>query len=533
MSRTQFVARVAWSVSCVVLLHAQACSCGPPIEVVDGGPIDAAPDDDVGRDASTPPGPDAACGSGTGQIGDHCRSGATAACASGSDCIDLSARSHDVESVFGYRQGGDDDVAHPGYPLARDVVDPLASAPFNAAAGTLCAAQCDASLRTDPCGACTSCETTLTQMPLVAAFGGARVLFGTAAAYGASTGVCRLDCTWSPTSRGDECPSEMACDAFGSVCIEACTTDNECNTNYGVTYEGEVVTVLDTAHPRACNPTTGRCEDVGTTGASVGDACESSDACAPGTGVCLAGGRCAEFGCASPDTSASTCASGAGVCLSVNQTSHPQTLCLQGCAASSDCGAGNVCTPFGGGFAIGAFTGYCLGICHADDECIGSEACTDGTTVDATGATVATPGQCVPRCTGVGEVGAASGGCDATEMCVADHAGAAYGHCAPADHFCGEPDTRSLPAADPECATGWVCDELLAGLPAQHELVADGHCTPACASDADCTGATTCVLAGALAGLCRDACTSDTDCTAPRVCDTTLGACVEAAPPPP
>jgi hypothetical protein len=365
-------------------------------------------------------------------------------------------------------------------------------------------------------------------MPLVAALGGARQLFGAGATFGATTGVCRIDCTWRPGERGAECPDDsFTCDAFGAVCVEACTSDVECNTTFGVTYAGELVTTIDDALGAHCNHTTGRCETAGTTGATVGTPCASSIDCAADVGVCVAGGLCAELGCPNPGTTASTCAGGAGVCLPTSATSHPSALCLLGCDVAADCAAGNTCVLFGPGLRIGTHAGYCLGVCDTDDQCAASETCTDG--VGAAGAP--TPGQCRPRCTGVGLVGAASGGCAATELCLADHAGATYGWCEPADRFCGDPDRRSLPAASTDCAMGWVCDELLAGVPLAHDVVGDGHCTPACATDADCAG-TTCVTTGALAGLCRGACTSDADCTAPNVCDTSLGWCVEAPPPP-
>lgn len=539
MSRTKYVARMAWSVFFAVPLVSSGCSCsnaherdadaGPPIEP-DAGLADVV---DVGRVEF---GDGDVC-TGSGLAGAHCRSGSSATCQGGTQCIDLSAMSGDVQTAFGLRQGGADDPAHPGYPLPRDPADPLASAPFNAAEGTLCAQQCDAAAApgtAGACGTCTTCSTTLTQMPLIAAFGGVRAILGGTATFGPGTGLCRLDCTWDPSTSGAECPSEMTCDAFGSVCIEACTTDNECNTNYGVTYAGETVTVLDAVHPLRCNAATGRCESAGHTGAAVGDPCASADDCAPGTGVCLAGGRCAEFGCTNPNTATSVCAAAHGICLTTNASEHPQSLCLLGCNTAADCGAGNSCNTLWADaamtmpFPIGPFTGYCIGFCDSDEQCIATEACTDTTTADGT----RVPGQCVPRCTGVGAVGAASGGCMATEMCFADHAGASYGHCAPVDHFCGIPDTRSPAAADPECAVGWVCDELLAGVAAQHERVGDGHCTPACATDAECPSGT-CVTTGPLAGLCRHACATDADCAAPTVCDATAGWCVEAAPPPP
>lgn len=536
MNRTRCVARVAWcvfSMGAVWIAGASvsACtSCAPEPVIPDTGAgsccgpgticlcdTGATYDVDVPDRYVAPP----ECVGGTGTIGDHCRAGACAAAAA--TCLDPPAAT--LQSAFMLRQAGDPDPLHDGFVVARAVDLASDDAPFNGAEGSLCAQRCDPAAAIDACGACASCSGDMTQAPLVAAFGGARAVLGTGLA-----GLCRIDCTWSPTSASLECPTDMACDPFGAVCIEACTTDNECNTGYAASYQGELLTSLETAHPRHCNTVTGRCEASGTVGAHVGDPCEGGDACAPGAGLCLSGGHCAELGCPTPNTATSTCDGGRGICLTTSDASHPTSICLMGCTTSAECGPGNACSLLhdatGAAVSIGPFAGYCVGVCASDDECIASEACTDTTTTDATGATVTVPGRCVPRCTGLGGVGAASGGCASTEQCVADHAGAAYGHCAPADDFCGAGGTVGLAAASSDCATGWVCDELLAGIPGEQELFGDGHCTPACTSDGDCTAlGRTCVTSGTYAGLCRHACSAPGDCAATETCST--GWCVE------
>ncbi len=530
MNRTQSVATWSWSVFLLALaLVTSGCSCGAEAPA-DGGilPLLEAGSEhdaghDVGVDAFAPPSCDV-----TGGIGGHCR--APNVCIAGSTCIDLHAGPQTANEALRLRQSDGDDPAHTGYPIARDAL--MAAAPFNAAEGTLCAQQCDTSVP-DTCGRCTTCSAALTQMPLLAVLGGTSLLFGASEQqFGRQTGVCRIDCTFDPATSGSACPAQMTCDALEGVCVEACTTDSECNTNLGITYAGELVTVLDAAHARTCNTTTGRCEHGGNPAAVVGDGCSGDDDCAPGGGVCLSGGRCAELGCTNPNTPTSTCADAHGICLTSSESMQTSNLCLLGCNHATDCGSGNSChilwtdpahtVPF----TIGTFTGYCAGTCLADDECIATETCTD-----TTSGTTVNPGRCVPRCTGVGAIGAASGGCTATEVCIADHAGATYGSCEAVDRFCGEPDLRSLPAASIDCATGWVCDELLAGVTGMHETLGDGHCTPACTGDADCTGRGSCVTSGLFAGLCRTACTSDAACTAPQVCDVAQGWCVEGPPP--
>ena len=454
----------------------------------------------------------------SGRVGSHCRTGM---CASGSTCVDLTATAGTIQAAFGLQQGDLMDPAHTGYQRVQMPQVATDSAPFNAAEGTLCAQQCDTTATTSTCGACTSCSGTMTQMPLIAAFGGVRTLYGRMAMFGTSTGVCRLNCTWDHATRGNECPDNaMTCDAFSSTCIEACTTNNECNTAYGVTYSGSLVTILAAAtdHPETCNMTTGRCESDGTAGATVGTHCTSNHDCAAGTGICLNGGHCAEFGCPMAGTATGTCGTAAaGVCLPVNNAPHPNSLCLLGCDTATDCGAGNVCNLFAGGRMIGTHHGYCIGGCATDDQCNNSatlsETCTDYTTTDPMGATTSHNGRCVHRCGGtgapvvVGAVGHSTGtaaaylDCLTTEWCQTDHVGANYGHCSPLNGFCGPGDTRSLPAQQADCATGLVCDETLAtphgaptptapAGPVSHEDFGDGHCVARCATAADCTGGT-------------------------------------------
>jgi hypothetical protein len=142
----------------------------------------------------------------------------------------------------------------------------------------------------------------------------------------------------------------------------------------------------------------------------------------------------------------------------------------------------------------------------------------------------------VPRCNVPGGVGTAAG-CGATQFCEADHAGATYGFCAPLDGFCGALDTTNLPSASSECATGYVCDELLAtGGGATYggrDVFGDGHCVRACMTSADCTASgTTCVTSGVYAGLCRrQGCSATIACPTGQVCDTARAVCVEAPPP--
>lgn len=558
--------------------------------------------DDGGTDSGTArpdTGPDTgvteSCNA-SGRVGAHCRSGTTATCVSGSMCANAIAGT--VQTVFGIPSGSLMDPAHPDYQLL-DTSATAQTAPFNAfSGGGLCLQQCDldaAAGAAGSCGACTSCTTDVTQLPLVAAFGGIQAGFITE--MYPNTGICRLSCTYDATTRGAECPADMTCDMFGNVCVESCTTDNECNTVYGVTYAGELVTIVNDTNPATCNTTTGRCDNPAGTNATaqVGDHCESNADCAPGNGICLSGGHCGEVGCPNPNTMTSTCGGTTprGVCLSTSGAATPTTICITGCTTSADCGAGSICNTLWADaamtmpFPIGSFTGYCVGQCDDDTQCISTEACTDYNTIDATsGAVTSNPGRCVPRCSHLNQVGTATGTtapageCLTSEWCAPDATNTnghecttdtdcngmgsynmcifgvcrsdapSFGQCQPLGAFCGTAGTRSLAAAAADCASGptgmeQVCDETLAtphnatgGL--RREVFGDGHCVDACTADADCSAYPTgsvCVTTGPLQGLCRVPCTSTAtsdagmECPTDQQCDATLGYCVEVMTP--
>ncbi len=496
--------------------------------VVDSGPVIGDGGDggaDAGRDVGPPP----PCNA-SGRVGAHCRMETD--CATGLNCGALTS-GMTIQQVFMLRQGTLDDPAHMGYQGVEDPALPANSAPFNGLAGTMCLQVCDTAAMTDGCGTCASCSNALTQMPLVNAFGGARSALTTAQrTFGDNSGICRLDCSYDPAQRGALCPDDMTCDAFTAVCVEQCTTDSECNTAYGATYAGELVTIVNTTNPQVCNMTTGRCEaGASTATAVVGDACESGADCMAGTGICLNGGMCAQLGC--DGTSATSCGTG-NLCLGINER---QTICIHGCNTTADCEPGNACTPLTA--PTGGVNGYCIGICGDDSECRATETCTNY--VDDMG--VAQNGRCVPRCSVVdGRDMAGSGGCEDGEYCRRAHDGLTYGRCAGLGAFCGVDTTPATPGASADCGAGQICDELLAtGGGAgfmNRDIFGDGHCVDACTADTDCVGraGTTCVLTptdSPYLGLCRTACDAATPCaSANEMCDTVNGYCTEIPPPP-
>jgi hypothetical protein len=470
----------------------------------DAGLLDAAMRDAAMRDAGRDAGPTCAA---TGLVGSNCRGGL---CSAGLTCNpEISGMT--VQDLYSLRQGTLDDPAHPGYQGLETPADPLNAAPFNGLTGSLCVQQCDIAAVTDGCGTCATCSTALTQMPLVNSFGGVLALFAAGdRVYGDDTGLCRLDCAYDPTSAGVECASGQTCEAFTGTCVERCTTDVECNTVYGATYSGELVTIVAADGARTCTPSTGRCEAIGTAAAAVGDPCAAISDCAPGTGVCLNGGMCGELGCTDP-----TCG-GAGICVGVNDHS---ALCIAGCNTATDCEPGNACQPLGA--PVGGLSGYCLATCFDDTECRATETCTDDPATAAAGV-------CVPRCATPDGVGTAAG-CAPDEYCRRDRTGAAHGFCRALGGFC---DVDSGGSASADCGAAQICDELLASGGGAGfggaDIFGDGHCVNRCTTAASCAGlpGSTCVTSGALSGLCRTPCT--TTCASPsQRCDTTVGFCVE------
>lgn len=488
--------------------------CAPVVDSDAGLLPDANRPQDTGPDARDARTADAAddaasvtCTS-AGRGGAHCFEGTCAP-----DLFCATDRSFETTgSLFSLRQAVPDDPLHPGYPGVRSVDEPALDVPFTGALGSLCVEACDLASSEDPCGPCGTCSGELTQSPLVAELGGALIALDGLAPSG-TNGLCRIDCTYDRTTRGAECPELMTCSAFTETCIEQCVSDAECNARHGITYEGEPVSLVDEPGALRCNPDTGRCEALGNPTAMPGDRCASADDCSPDGGVCLVGNLCAQSGC---EGAGGLCAGDAGVCLGVND--H-QSLCVRGCNTPDDCGGGNACQLLSA--TIGTWAGFCYGLCDDDSECMATETCSSS--LDALGAPVA--GRCVPRCTSVFGIGAASGGCADHEACMPDHDGATYGLCVRADRFCGAADAPRLPSASAECAAGWVCDELLAS----GREGGDGHCVPACTTDVECEASpgAHCVLAGPYAGLCRVACIADEGCPVGQACDAPAGECVE------
>lgn len=486
--------------------------CPDGVICVDANGTDAgtpdAPMSDAPRDTPDVPMAIATCGD-NGQVGGHCRAPDNA-CTAGYPCQDELVGMTGmltVRTTFGIEQGEPDGTT--GY--FREVATPVPAndIPINIATGGFCTAECDGSLGPPTmagapdldCTACSSCSATVGVLGL---FGTTSIL-GTDGPFGTNTGWCRADCVFDPATNGG-CPTGYTCSAGENVCIEACTSDTQCQYELELTRVGLAVTTLDTSRG-TCNTTTGRCDWTRPAEGHVGDACESASDCTEDVGFCIRGGTCAELQCnRATDTEAGTfnCdlegGTRNGICLGFGGNNG--AICIQGCNSASDCNPGNACLPLGA--SAGPYMGYCLGICDielndpdgtgpltmADDElwqCQATQRC------DVAPSTLAEPdpdGVCRDFCTTTAD-------CDAglEEECEMVE-GTSYGFCRVPDQIC------SVAGGDEDCYFDQVCD-----------LVAFegnlGLCVDRCTTDDDCDAGDECQVSR---GVCRTPCDAATPC---------------------
>lgn len=351
---------------------------------------------------------------------------------------------------------------------------------------------------------------------------------------------------------GDFCPRDgYGCADMVGVCLPGCDVDDECGTGL------------------VCDPNggfngEGQCSDPT---ANLGDACEASEDCPPGTN-CLSerftgipGGVCGAFGC--DPTSGEGCPEN-GTCVS---TGRRFGVCLLACEGDADCTrAGQECvTGTTGDYCGPSFDPANLGqICSAGrGSCTGGACLSEGDT-----------GWPDSYCVALGCDAEAGTGCPGDGVCVdtADGRGACLDGCA-ADSDCRTGyDCRPADAADPTSATACVpgCDDaMVCGNDGFVCNTGTGLCTQAfmdaslgepCTDGGDCAGgrclteadngwpAGTCTYPGCrlmgsgpmaecpsggvcvddgtgdpALGVCVDACTMPTDCRPGYDCDG--GAC--------
>jgi len=463
------------------------------------------------------------CGD-NGQVGGHCRAPDNA-CTAGYPCQDELVGMTGmltVRTTFNIEQG-EPDPTNPGY--FREVATPVPAndIPINIATGGFCTAVCDGlvnppTMMGAPDLDCTDCSSCSATVGVLGLFGTTSIL-GAASMFGANSGWCRADCVFDPATNGG-CPTGYTCSAGENVCIEACTSNTQCQYNLELSRVGLAVTTIDPARA-TCNTTTGRCDWTSAVEGHVGDMCDAASDCTEDVGICLRGGTCGELQCnRATDTEMGTFGCDLegttrnGICLGFGGNNG--AICIQGCNSASDCNPGNACLPLG--MAAGPYTGYCLGLCDielndpdgaggpmtmADDEiwnCQATERC------DVAPSSLEEPdpdGTCRSFCMD-------DTMCDATlaERCeMVD--GATYGFCRVPDQIC------SVARADADCNFDQVCD-----------LVAfDGNlglCVNACTDNTDCDAGDECQVAR---GVCRTPCDSGNPCTPDTAFVCTTGLC--------
>jgi hypothetical protein len=216
--------------------------------------------------------------------------------------------------------------------------------PISGFTGGQCYSVCNPNAATDTCGTCASCN---------GATGQGRLRFGVASFFAAGsgvTGVCRDDCTPSPTTNGG-CRTGYTCDRFTATCIEGCLNDTQCQFG-GDDLDGDgFLDIIDegAASGATCNTATGRCVVPPTGSSPIGGPCVLDTDCGS-DGLCLQfdavpGGYCTRIGCATNTGDDMTpvwtpipgleC-TGTDVVCDVRAFGAPTTACLEGCTVGAE-----------------------------------------------------------------------------------------------------------------------------------------------------------------------------------------------------
>lgn len=488
-------------------------SCVDAPLLADVPAIEDAPRDTRGSDAPL------SCGT-AGRLGGACRDGSGATCETGAECQEeLSGPTGEALTVAtGLRiPQGEPDPDHVGFYRPVAVPDPANDIPMVAAPGGFCTQICDAALSPPTtAGAadmdCSDCSTCSVQVSTIGLLTTPTIYPAEMRRFGGNTGWCRADCRFDRRTNGG-CPTGYTCSPSGNVCVEACTSDAECQFELVPQRNGRAVTIVDPSRG-TCDTTTGRCSWPAPASAHVGDTCESSSDCPADVGACLRGGTCAVYDCgADPTTDPTTfnCdfegSTANGVCI--GNGDHFGSVCLAGCNSAADCNPGNACIPLGR--TAGAFTGYCLGLCDTVMDgpsdvlwnCRSDERCDMPA---ATGSSPDPSGACRPFCLD-------DAGCDAArdERCAMVE-GTTYGFCRVPDQIC------RVEVGDVDCHFDQVCDLLGEDGP-------DGLCVDRCATGADCDAGDEC---DTVRGVCRTPCPTGSEC-APMVEACIAGYCEQAS----
>ena len=303
----------------------------------------------------------------------------------------------------------------------------------------------------------------------------------------------------------------------GGICADSCTTDADCRAEYtcrAVTgFPGRSYCAPGCASDAEC--TDGRVCNV------------ALGTCAPEFDEAQLGGQCntrTGEGCVG------------GTCLAEGTAGYPGSYCAyQGCTVgdAASCPAGGVCSPTSDG------RGVCLDGCAADTDCRAAYACRPADPTNA-----ASPTACVPACTG------AMGECSARAMRVCNVGTGLCGAAFMAGNL-GEPCASAAECPGGRCHTetaeGWPAGTCalvgcrLSGegpaveCPMGSTCVDDGSGYPEIGECLEsCTVATTSCRPGYACepldiggtdGVCRPGCASDGECASPRTCDEMTGLC--------
>lgn len=490
---------------------------------VDGGVSDTGPTDDVPRDtpprADVPPG---VCGS-IGIIGGHCRTGGTCNASTCQNELLVMGAPITLRNGFGIGQGMGPADANGFYTEIADAASvPADDVPAPIATGSLCTQRCDVSAEEDPCGLCSTCDQSIGTTGLLATY-----FLEADPPFGDNTGWCRADCTFDPATAGATCPTATGsmmdahtCAPGSNTCVEGCINDNECRFELVETREGTFVSTIDrSAGAPTCSPVTHRCEWTHASTESVGDTCERNSDCTEDVGLCLRGGTCGEYQCATDPTTVAdpdgggVCDNGAGICI--GNGGNAGSICIQGCVTTADCNPLSVCIPLEGvpgDGLIGTYSGYCLGICDTrldDADGTGPLTATDDRIFmcrsgeqcdypDQTADDLDPTGSCRIPCTTTADCTGDEGNfCEI----VPGSGSPGYGFCRWTDQVCNYLDLSD------DCFNGQVCDLL--ALPENIGLCVDA-CTDATGSNPCPTAGDVCVpgTAAAPRNVCRTPCTA-------------------------
>jgi hypothetical protein len=210
-------------------------------------------------------------------------------------------------------------------------------------------------------------------------------------------GYCSESCTGEVVTEGDPCPTNSTCvqvSEASAVCLADCDTKNPCRANYAcqTTSDGKTSVCIpactsdeDCGSKSKCT-SDGLCVDDPTKLGQPGDSCTADASCQGDycfTNVAYPDGLCSAT-CDAGTVGTQCSGTGNGNCFAVDSGAPtPDYLCFERCSTSVDCRGGYICTADAGdAFKADDGTGGCVPSCK-------SFPCGDGFVCDPTGVCVA------------------------------------------------------------------------------------------------------------------------------------------------